>query len=241
MKQKLIHIFNKNVLKYKVIVMVSTIGILSSNIISIQSVNAEALSQTQLIATIEYKIEENDEYILNLVDCQKQIEETKEQEEQKIEEIIDVNENNEYIIDVIRKVADEQELPAEYLLAVAMIETGGTLNPNTVGPKTKYGSAEGIMQIMPSTQRALGIVDPFDPYQSLTGGATYLKNIMNRFSDKEIKDNDGNIMKLEYIAIIGYNAGPPKIQAHLDAYGYIDIPSLPKETQKYLNKLEEYY
>lgn len=54
------------------------------------------------------------------------------------------------------------------LKAIAGQESGG--DPKAV---SKAG-AQGLMQITPDTQRYLGITNPFDPVQSIFGGAKYL-------------------------------------------------------------------
>lgn len=83
-------------------------------------------------------------------------------------------------------------LPAELLKAVAVTES--RMNPNAVSP----AGAEGLMQIIPSTQRALGVADPFDPTQSIAGGAAYLAKQVARFGDYTR-------------AVAAYNAGPEAV------------------------------
>jgi hypothetical protein len=54
------------------------------------------------------------------------------------------------------------------LKAVAAQESNG--DPKIVSP----AGAQGLMQIMPKTQQDLGVTNPFDPVQSIFGGAKYL-------------------------------------------------------------------
>ena len=56
--------------------------------------------------------------------------------------------------------------------------------------------AQGIMQLMPRTARALGVKDSFDPKQNVFGAAKYLKEQLTRFGG----DVD--------LALAAYNAGP---------------------------------
>ena len=56
--------------------------------------------------------------------------------------------------------------------------------------------AQGIMQLMPRTARALGVQDSFDPKQNIFGAAKYLKEQLVRFGG----DVD--------LALAAYNAGP---------------------------------
>lgn len=83
-------------------------------------------------------------------------------------------------------------VPAELLKAVAVAES--RMNPRAVSP----AGAEGLMQIIPSTQRALGVADPFDPAQSIKGGAAYLAKQVARFGDYTR-------------AVAAYNAGPEAV------------------------------
>ena len=74
------------------------------------------------------------------------------------------------------------------------------------------------MQLMPATQATLGVVDPFDPAQSLMAGAHFLKTLLERY--------DGNLS----LALSAYNAGP----ARVDAIG--GIPPIP-ETRTYVQRI----
>jgi len=58
-------------------------------------------------------------------------------------------------------------LPAGYMLALKNV--GERSDSNQVSPK----GAQGVMQLMPSTQKLLGVTDPTDPLQSITASAQY--------------------------------------------------------------------
>jgi soluble lytic murein transglycosylase-like protein len=88
--------------------------------------------------------------------------------------------------------ASAEGLPAELLKAVAVAESH--MNPRAVSP----AGARGLMQLMPATQVALGVADPFDPVASIRGGARYLAEQVGRFRSFEL-------------AAAAYNAGPAAV------------------------------
>ena len=62
----------------------------------------------------------------------------------------------------------EWNVDPNLLRAMSAQESGG--RTDAVSPK----NAQGLMQIIPSTQRALGVTDPNDPVQSIFGAAKYM-------------------------------------------------------------------
>ena len=107
-------------------------------------------------------------------------------------------------------------LSPDLLKAVAKVES--TFRPHLV---SKSG-AMGIMQIMPGTARYLGVDDPFDPEQSIMGGARYLRENLDRF--------EGDIK----LALAACNAGWPAVKKHGG------IPPF-RETQAYVPKVLGYF
>lgn len=65
------------------------------------------------------------------------------------------------------------------LKAIAKQESGG--KTNAVSP----ANAQGLMQIIPSTQKYLGVTDPFDPVQSIFAGAKYLSEGLDKEGSPE--------------------------------------------------------
>ncbi|HBW47369.1 TPA: hypothetical protein DEF17_05500 [bacterium] len=107
---------------------------------------------------------------------------------------------------------------AKYNISPQVIESmarhESSFNPRAVSPK----GAMGIMQIMPDTQNMLGVTDPFDPAQSIDGGAKYLRMMLDRFG--------GDMPK----ALAAYNAGPDSVSR------YNGIPPY-QETRNYVGKI----
>jgi soluble lytic murein transglycosylase-like protein len=83
-------------------------------------------------------------------------------------------------------------------LLEALVSVESSFNPTAV---SKAG-AKGLTQLMPGTAAALGVTDPFDPAQSLSGGAKYLSQMLKQFN--------GNTE----LALAAYNAGPGAVKRH---------------------------
>ena len=76
-------------------------------------------------------------------------------------------------------------------LLAAIVEQESAFNPVAQSP----AGAMGLAQLMPGTAADFGVTDPFDPEQSLSGGAEYLAMMIGRYDSLAL-------------AIAAYNAGP---------------------------------
>lgn len=117
--------------------------------------------------------------------------------------------------ELIRQEAAKQGVPPDLALAIADVESG--LNPNTrPGPKLPSGEqAVGLFQILPSTAKARGI-DATDPYQNLTGGISYIKDLL----DKHQGDRDKVIA--EYGGVKNDTVYVPKVLDRISKFGGTD-------------------
>jgi soluble lytic murein transglycosylase-like protein len=107
--------------------------------------------------------------------------------------------------------ADKYGLPRRLVRSVMSAESGG--NPRAVSPK----GAIGLMQLMPSTAKDLGI-DPLDPAQNMDAGVRYLRDLLILYN--------GHL----WHALAAYNAGSGAVQK------YHGIPPY-SETIGYINRI----
>ncbi|RFF32413.1 DUF4124 domain-containing protein [Wenzhouxiangella sediminis] len=82
--------------------------------------------------------------------------------------------------------------------------------------------AQGLMQLMPATQRRFGVRNPFDPLDNITAGVAYLAWLHEEFS--------GDLERV----IAAYNAGENAVRRH------DGIPPYP-ETREYVRRVNILY
>ena len=104
---------------------------------------------------------------------------------------------------------------AELLKAVCLAESA--MNPSA----RSYKGAMGLMQLMPGTALGLGVADPWDPDQNIDGGARYIKQMLDEFSNTRH-------------AVAAYHAGPGNVQK------YGGVPPF-ETTQVYVDRVMRFY
>ena len=117
---------------------------------------------------------------------------------------------------LVKSVSKAHQMDPKLVQAVIQVESD--YNPNAVSRK----GAQGLMQLIPSTARAYGVKDPFDPKQNIEGGVKHLKDLMDNYK--------GDLR----LTLAGYNAGMGAVAR------YGDIPPY-RETQRYVRKVMELY
>jgi len=117
---------------------------------------------------------------------------------------------------IIQDASNRYQVDPALIRAIIMAES--SYNPRAVSKK----GARGLMQLMPSTAKALGVEDSFNPEHNIHGGVRYFKQLLDRF--------DGDTQ----MALAAYNAGSRKVRQ------YNGVPPF-KATHYYINKVFSYY
>jgi Rod binding domain-containing protein len=88
-------------------------------------------------------------------------------------------------------------------------------------------SAKGLMQIIDSTAKYLGINNVWDPKENIMGGAKYLSELLRKY--------DGNLK----FALAGYNAGPGNVDKYNGIPPFTETQTYVKRVIGYLKNFEE--
>jgi len=118
--------------------------------------------------------------------------------------------------DHIHEAARLYQLPVAFIRAVVRVES------NFYHDAVSRTGAMGLMQLMPGTASAMGVVDPFEPRQNVLGGARYLRVLANQLG--------GDLV----LTIAAYNAGHGAVRK------YGGVPPY-RETRRYVRRVLEHY
>ena len=120
-----------------------------------------------------------------------------------------------YLANVISSAAKTYGVDPNLIAAMAFRES--SFNASAVSSR----GAQGIMQLMPRTAKALGVKDAFNVEESVFGGTKYLKSLLDRFH--------GNVD----VALAAYNAGPELVAKA--------GPAASQEAVAYVAAIKGYY
>jgi soluble lytic murein transglycosylase-like protein len=115
----------------------------------------------------------------------------------------------------ISEASEAMNLDKNLIKAVIRQESSG----NSLARSSK--GAKGLMQLMDSTAKDMGVSNSYNGRQNIMGGTKYLKQLLAQFKGDESK------------ALAAYNAGPSRVEQ------YDGIPPF-KETQDYVKKVLMY-
>ena len=103
-------------------------------------------------------------------------------------------------------------------LVKALIQVESNFNPKAVSDV----GAVGLMQVMPSTARHLGITNPQEPEANILAGVKYLKTLLEMFEDDEA------------LALAAYNSGPGNVRRFGGVPPYV-------QTKVFVTRVMNYY
>jgi hypothetical protein len=112
-----------------------------------------------------------------------------------------------------KKAAKKYNVSESLLKGIAKAES------NFNASDVSSAGAIGVMQLMPSTAKSLGVSDPYDPEQNIMGGAKCIS--------QKLKEFDGD----ERLALAAYNAGSGAVKK----YG-----AVPSYCKTYVNRVQSY-
>jgi soluble lytic murein transglycosylase-like protein len=114
--------------------------------------------------------------------------------------------------EMLNKAGHEHNLDVDLLASLVKAESGGDQRA------LSRAGARGLMQLMPTTARDMGVTDSYKPEENVRGGTAYLDAMLARYHD--------NLA----LALAAYNAGPDAVDK------YHDIPPY-HETRAYVARV----
>jgi hypothetical protein len=120
---------------------------------------------------------------------------------------------------VITSTSEKYNMESSLVYAVIEVES------NWDSKAVSHKGATGLMQLMPSTVKAMKVKNPFDPEENIEGGIRYIRYLLDRFN--------GDIT----LTLAAYNSGPTTVRR------FKGMPPI-KETKQFVKKvlsIEQYY
>jgi soluble lytic murein transglycosylase-like protein len=114
---------------------------------------------------------------------------------------------------LVTAAALEHGVPVSLALAIARTESG--LQPHCISST----GAMGLMQLMPATALAHGVIDPYDPAQNALGASSFLHELSRRYGGDRAR------------IAAAYNAGAGRVPRRGP------LSDLPAETRVYVSRV----
>jgi soluble lytic murein transglycosylase-like protein len=114
-------------------------------------------------------------------------------------------------------IVEHSRMHTSVRLVRAVVQVESAFNPYAVSPK----GAQGLMQLMPATSQALGVLNPFNPIENIRAGVRYLRQLLDRYNNDEA------------LALAAYNAGPVAVAKYGEK-----VPPY-RETRDYVTKVNQ--
>ncbi|MCU1287364.1 MAG: Lytic transglycosylase, catalytic [Acidobacteriales bacterium] len=108
------------------------------------------------------------------------------------------------LADIVHAASDKHLMDEDLIHSVIRAESG--FNPKAVSRK----GAQGLMQLMPSTARNLGVSNPFDSAENVAAGTKYLHELLVQYNFDLAK------------ALAAYNAGPARVAQYKGVPPYFE-------------------
>lgn len=113
----------------------------------------------------------------------------------------------------ITSAARKHSLKKELIKAIIHAES------SFIADNKSSAGAQGLMQLMPQTQKTYSVTNPNDPKQNINAGSKYLKHLLDKYNDN---------LKL---ALAAYNAGETAVAKYGNA-----VPPY-NETKNYIKRV----
>ncbi len=117
--------------------------------------------------------------------------------------------------DYINEAAEKFGIDKNIIKSVILTESAGKENA------VSSAKAKGLMQLIDTTAKDMGVRNVWDPRENIFGGTKYLSQLL--------KSNNGDLK----LALAGYNAGPGNVEK------FNGVPPF-EETKNYINRVMGY-
>lgn len=123
--------------------------------------------------------------------------------------------------DIVNHASETYGVDKNIIKSVILAESSAKENA------VSSANAKGLMQIIDSTAKYLGINNVFDPKENIMGGAKYLSELLRKYN--------GNLK----FALAGYNAGPGNVDKYNGIPPFNETQTYVKRVIGYLKNFEE--